>query len=140
MKKDDSCIFCKIIDGRIPSAKVFEDEKVFAFLDIMPINRGHTLVVPKNHSKNILEDDDKDIGECMKAVKKIGKAVMIAMNAQGFNIGVNTERAAGQAVFHTHFHVIPRFEDDGLHHWPGGRYEEGEMEKVRESIAGEIIL
>jgi histidine triad (HIT) family protein len=138
MKKDENCIFCKIIDGKIPSAKVYEDEKVLAFLDITPVNKGHTLVVPKNHSKNILEDDDKDIDSCMRIVKKIGKGVMKAMKAQGFNIGVNTERAAGQAVFHTHFHVIPRFEDDGLHHWPGGKYPEGEMEKVRKSILSSL--
>jgi histidine triad (HIT) family protein len=134
MKKDDNCIFCKIIDGKIPCAKIYEDEKVLAFLDIMPVNKGHVLVVPKNHSKNILEDDDNDIVLCMKAIKKIGKAAIKAVNAQGFNIGVNTERAAGQAVFHTHFHVIPRYENDGLHHWPGGKYAEGEIEKVRKSI------
>jgi histidine triad (HIT) family protein len=138
VKKDENCIFCKIIDGKIPSAKVYEDEKVFAFLDIMPINRGHTLVVPKNHSKNILEDDDKDIDACMKIVKKVGNGLMKAMEAQGFNIGVNTEKAAGQAVFHTHFHVIPRFENDGLHHWPGGKYQDGEMEKVRKSIVSSL--
>jgi histidine triad (HIT) family protein len=134
MKKDEACIFCKIIDGKIPSAKVYEDEKVLAFLDIMPVNKGHILVVPKSHSKNILEDDDKDIEACMKAIKKVAKGMIKAVSAQGFNIGVNTEKAAGQAVFHTHFHVIPRYENDGLHHWPGGKYAEGEMEKVRKSL------
>lgn len=138
MKKDESCIFCKIIDGKIPCSKIFEDEKVLAFLDIMPINKGHVLVVPKNHSKNILEDDDADINQCMKAVKKVARALLRATKAQGFNIGVNTEKAAGQAVFHTHFHVIPRFEGDGLHHWPGDKYMDGEMEKVRLSIVSAL--
>ena len=74
----------------------------------------------------------------MKVVKKIGKSILKAVNAQGFNIGVNTEKAAGQAVFHTHFHIIPRYENDGLHHWPGGKYTEGEMEKVRKSILSSL--
>ena len=138
MKKEETCIFCKIIDGRIPAAKVYEDEKVFAFLDIMPINKGHTLIVPKAHSKNMLEDEDSDLAACIKAAKKVAKAVVAAVNADGFNLGINTEKAAGQAVFHTHFHIIPRFENDGLRHWPGGKYPEGEMEKVRAAVAKAI--
>jgi histidine triad (HIT) family protein len=138
MKKDDNCIFCKIIEGKIPAAKVYEDDKVTAFLDIMPVNKGHTLVVPKSHSKNILEDDDKDIAACMNVIKKVGAAVIKAMKADGFNIGVNTERAAGQAIFHTHFHVIPRFQNDGLHHWPGGKYDGEEITKVKQLIIKSI--
>jgi len=135
---DENCIFCKIIKGDIPAAKVYEDEKTLAFLDIAPVNKGHTLVIPKKHSKNLLEDDMDDLDICMKTIKKVAKAVMGATGADGFNLGANTNSAAGQVVFHTHFHIIPRFEDDGLRHWPQGKYDEMEMdsfqEKIKESI------
>ena len=128
------CIFCKIIKGEIPSSKVYEDEKVTAFLDINPVNKGHTLIVPKKHSENILEDDLDDLKACMAAVQRVAKAVIPAVNAQGFNLIVNTDRAAGQIVMHTHLHIIPRFSDDGLRHWPHKQYNEGEMEQVRVDI------
>lgn len=132
------CIFCKIINGKIPSAKVYENDKVFAFLDINPVNKGHTLVVPKKHSANMLEDDLEDLNACMDAVQKVAKATIAAVNAQGFNLGVNTNREAGQVVMHTHFHVIPRFSNDGLRHWPQGKYKEGVMEQVRASISKDL--
>jgi histidine triad (HIT) family protein len=138
MKKDETCIFCKIIDGKIPCAKIYEDEKVFAFLDISPVNLGHTLIVPKNHSRNLLEDSEEDLGSLMKSAKKIGKAIMIAMKADGFNLESNIEKAAGQAVFHTHFHIIPRFYTDGLRHWPQGKYEDGQIEGVRKKITDKL--
>ena len=116
--KDEDCIFCKIISGQIPADKVYEDSKVIAFLDIHPVNPGHTLVVPKNHSRNILEDNIDDLTSSMSAIRRIAGAVIKAVKADGFNLGVNTNAAAGQAVFHTHFHVIPRFINDGLRHWP----------------------
>jgi len=135
---DENCIFCRIIKGEIPSLKVYEDDKVLAFLDISPVNKGHILVIPKNHASNYLESDDKDISACAVAVKKIGKAVVRAVEADGFNIGVNTKKAAGQIVMHTHLHIIPRFNDDGFRHWPHKQYEEGEMEKYKEKIIKEI--
>lgn len=138
MKKDENCIFCKIISGDIPAAKVYEDDLVIAFLDIMPVSKGHTLVVPKNHSRNMLDDDDDDLKKCIHAVKKVAPAIIRATGADGFNLGANTEKAAGQAVFHTHFHVIPRFVNDGLKHWPGGKYENGEMEAVKNSIIDKL--
>jgi histidine triad (HIT) family protein len=134
MKKDENCIFCKIIDGKIPCSKIYEDEMTFAFLDIMPVNKGHTLVVPKSHSKNMLEDEDKDLAACMTAVKKLAPAIIEATDADGFNLGVNTNKAAGQAVFHTHMHIIPRFENDGLKHWPGGKYEDTEIDDYKKKI------
>jgi histidine triad (HIT) family protein len=138
MKKDENCIFCKIIDGKIPCAKVYEDERTLAFLDISPVNLGHTLIVPKNHSRNLLEDSEEDFASLIKSVKKIGKAVMTAMKAEGFNLESNIEKAAGQVVFHTHFHIIPRFSSDGLKHWPQGKYEEGQIESVRKKIVNNL--
>jgi histidine triad (HIT) family protein len=138
MKKDENCIFCKIIDGKIPCAKIYEDERTLAFLDISPVNLGHTLIVPKNHSRNLLEDSDEDLASLIISAKKIGKAIMVSMKAEGFNLESNIEKAAGQAVFHTHMHIIPRFSGDGLKHWPQGKYEEGQIEAVRRKIEANI--
>ena len=134
----DDCIFCKIIKGDIPSAKVYEDDRVIAFLDIGPANKGHTLVVPKKHSNNVLEDDLEDLSACMKAVQITAKAVMKAVNAGGFNLITNTNKTAGQIIMHTHFHIIPRFENDGLKHWPKGNYKEGEMQEIQKKITENI--
>ncbi|MBN2368232.1 HIT family protein [Candidatus Woesearchaeota archaeon] len=131
---DENCIFCKIINGQIPSTKIYENDYVYAFLDIMPVNKGHTLVVPKKHSKNLLEDDVEDLKHCVEAVQKIAPAIVRAVEADGFNLGVNTNKAAGQAVFHTHFHIIPRHEEDGLRPWPQRKYDEGEIDPVKEKI------
>ncbi|RME53448.1 HIT family protein, partial [Candidatus Woesearchaeota archaeon] len=113
------CIFCKIIAGEIPSQMVYENDKVFAFLDINPINKGHTLIVPREHHEDFLDTPDDVLQDMIVRVKKIARAIMTAVNADGFNLGVNTKPAAGQIVFHTHMHIIPRFEGDGLRHWPG---------------------
>ncbi len=128
------CIFCKIIAKGVPSNVVYENDKVFAFLDINPINKGHTLVVPKEHHDDMLSTPDALLAEMMTTTKNIAAAVVKAVNADGFNIGVNTKRAAGQLVFHTHFHIIPRFEDDGHKHWPGKKLPEEEMQQIQEAI------
>ncbi len=130
----EDCIFCKIAKGEIPSAKVYENDRVFAFLDIAPVSKGHTIVIPKEHHKDLLDLPDDLLAETAKALKKIAKAIVKAVNADGFNIGKNNGAAAGQAVMHSHFHIIPRFENDGLNPWPQGKYEEGEMEKTAEDI------
>jgi histidine triad (HIT) family protein len=134
----DECIFCMIIRGEIPCAKVYDDKDVIAFLDINPSSAGHVLVVPKKHSTNILETEEKDISACFKAIKKIAPALLQALGAQGFNTGINTHKAAGQAVMHTHIHLIPRFENDNLLTFPHTKYLEGQMEEIREKIVGSI--
>lgn len=131
----NECIFCKIIKGEIPSAKVYEDDKVFAFLDIAPIQKGHTLVIPKEHAKDIHEISEESMQDLGPALKKIADAVKKATGCGGINVMQSNGSAAGQAVWHIHFHIIPRFEDDGLPMWPQGKYEEGEMQEIREMIA-----
>ena len=131
------CIFCRIVRKELPSFTVYEDDKTFAFLDIKPINKGHVLVVPKNHSSDILEAEDSDLYPVISAVKKISRIVMEAVKANGVNLGVNTKPAAGQVVFHTHFHIIPRFDDDGLKHWPHKEFSNKEMEDIRSRILKE---
>ena len=131
----DECIFCKIANGDIPCAKLFENDKVIAFLDISPMNKGHALIVPKEHHKELLDMPDNLLLEVMKAAKKVAKAVVKVVRADGFNIGQNNGSAAGQAVMHFHLHIIPRFEGDGLKHWPQGSYEEGEMDKLAKDVS-----
>lgn len=117
---EDECLFCKMVSGDIPTDKIYEDNKVLAFLDIQPANAGHTLVIPKKHSKNILEIENEDLEATIKIVKMLAKRIVKAVKAQGFNIIVNTENVAGQIVFHTHFHIVPQFEDDSRKlHWTG---------------------
>jgi len=111
------CIFCKIINREIPSDIIYEDDQVMAFMDIRPVSRGHALVVPKVHSEDFLSTDDAALEYITPKVKQIANAVMIAMNADGINITTNHGAAAGQVVFHLHFHLIPRYKNDGLKPW-----------------------
>lgn len=128
------CIFCKIVRGEIPATKIYEDEQAVAFLDIHPINLGHALVVPKKHQPTFLETPAEELKSLIPIVQKVAKAVKSGSRADGVNISINNDRAAGQLVFHTHFHIIPRYVDDGLKHWGQRQYNNGEIEKVAANI------
>lgn len=133
------CIFCKIVKGDIQSHKVYEDEATFAFLDISPINIGHVLVVPKAHYVNIYETPEKIMVQMMKTVKKISYAIKTGLKADGINVSMNNDPAAGQIIFHAHIHIIPRTKDDGFHHWKGKKpYQEGEKEVVAKKITSAL--
>ena len=109
------CIFCQIVSGQIPSSKVYEDEEVLAFLDITQVTKGHTLVIPKKHYRNMLEMDAEAASSLFARVPKIAKQLQDKLGASGVNIINNNEEAAGQTVFHTHVHLLPRFDaTDGL--------------------------
>lgn len=137
--QEKDCLFCKIIRGEIPSAKVYEDEYVYAFLDIAPSFPGHCLVVPKNHCRNILEIAPGEMEHIAKAVQKIAPAVLKAAGADGFNVIQNNGESAGQTVFHTHFHIIPRKAGDGLGLWTPGAYASmDEMAETAQKIQAEI--
>ncbi|UER67556.1 HIT family protein [Borrelia sp. BU AG58] len=111
-----NCAFCRIVKNEAPSYKVYEDDLVLAFLDINPLNAGHTLVIPKKHSNDVLVMDDVLNGRVLEVCKKIALSLK-KLNSHGCG-GVNIYTAigseAGQVVFHTHFHVIPRFQGDGF--------------------------
>lgn len=107
--KHDDCLFCKIIDGEVPSAKVYEDEHVYAFMDISQVTTGHTLVIPKVHTKDLYDTPSDIAGHLFAAVPAIAKAIKAAFNPVGLNLLNNNEVAAGQTVFHTHLHLIPRY-------------------------------
>ncbi len=132
------CIFCKIIAGEIPSYKVYEDDSVIAFLDINPVNPGHTLLAPKDHRENTLDEPEETLKHMIAVVKKITPAIMRAAGAEACNIGINNGAIAGQVVMHTHWHIIPRFANDGYQVWSGKPYQEGEAEKIAESIKENI--
>lgn len=109
------CLFCKIINQDIPSYKIYEDEHTYAFLDIFPMSKGHTLVVPKLHSEHILDASSETINHCFSTIKLITKHYDHVLHATGYNIVSNVHESSGQSVFHTHFHIIPRYIlDDGL--------------------------
>jgi len=131
---DKTCLFCKIILGEIPSTKIYENEIVYAFLDIKPINPGHTLVIPKEHFKNLYDLPDKTAAEIFIVVRDIGKAVKKAFSADGINLEMNNEEDAGQIIHHAHIHIIPRYKGDGLRHWPGRDLEKTEAETIAQKI------
>ena len=132
------CIFCKIVAGQIPCDKVYEDEHVVAFLDIAPITRGHTLMVPKSHAQDLATTPAEVVDAMMRTLKKVAPAVMRATGAPAFNVGINNGAAAGQVVMHTHFHLIPRSAGDGLQPWPHLQYGPGESRQLAETIAAAL--
>lgn len=109
----NDCIFCKIIEGDIPAFKIYEDNHVCAFLDITTSTKGHTLVIPKKHVKDIFEMDEELASNFFKAIPKIAKALNKTFNPIGLNI-INNNREPYQSVFHYHMHLIPRYKGDGF--------------------------
>ena len=128
------CIFCKIIKGELPCNKVYEDDQVLAFLDIRPTNFGHTLVIPKNHYDSLIETPIHEACAMMAVIQKITPAVLESVNAPAFNLHVNTGSVAGQVVSHTHYHIIPRFADDGYQLWHGKEISQEELLNIAEKI------
>ena len=128
------CIFCKIIAGELPSYKVYEDSDVLAFLDIHPTNPGHTLVIPKQHHRDFLDTSADLQSKLIQAIGKLAPIIMKAVGAEAFNLFVNNGAVAGQIIFHTHFHIVPRFTTDGHKLWHGKDMTQEEL--VR--IAGKI--
>ncbi|MCR5230879.1 MAG: HIT domain-containing protein [Solobacterium sp.] len=110
------CIFCDIIDHKIPSRVVYENDDVLAILDISQVTYGHTIVMPKKHFRNILEADDKSVSECIKAARIVSGMAVNNCHAKGVNVLNNCGETAGQTVDHLHFHVIPRYgRNDSIH-------------------------
>ncbi|PLW80561.1 HIT family protein [Candidatus Woesearchaeota archaeon] len=130
----EECLFCKIIRKEIPSKIIHEDDKVLAFLDISPVNKGHTLVIPKNHSIDLSEMSDDDVDACFKVARNLGNRMIEKLGADGYNINMNTKKAAGQIIFHSHIHIIPRFLGDGLELWHGKPYEESEIDGIHQKL------
>ena len=113
MKKDD-CIFCKIAAGEISSATVYEDDDFRAILDLSPAAKGHTLVIPKSHSDNLLSVEPDTAAKALKVISKTANAIKEALGCDGINVVQNNGEAAGQTVMHLHFHIIPRYKNDSV--------------------------
>jgi len=114
MEEINDCIFCKIAKGEIPSEKIYDDDNFFAILDNSPKAEGHTLIISKNHYKNILDVPSSLGGDMLDVVKKIGLKLIRDKKVEGFNVCVNMGGVAGQTVHHFHAHIIPRRQGDGL--------------------------
>lgn len=135
----EDCIFCKIINGEIPSYKIYEDEVVYAFLDITQVTPGHTLVVPKKHAKDIFEYDEELASQVFARIPKIARALEKAYpDMLGLNIINNNREVAYQSVFHSHIHLIPRFSphDDFSMHF--GNHQDQYNPTLMEAIAKRI--
>ena len=118
-----NCIFCKIVSGEIPAAKVYEDDKILAFLDINPVNKGHVLIIPKSHQQTMVDTPDELVADIFIKAKKLMSAIKDGLKADFVAVSV-----VGVDVPHFHVHLVPRYHDDGLANWwPTKKYDEGEM-------------
>ena len=132
------CIFCKIIEGELPCYKVYEDKRLLAFLDINPVNKGHLLIVPKEHHRNLADLPKDLLKDLVSLAQDLAVPVVDGVGAEGFNLTTNNGAVAGQQVEHFHWHVIPRFANDHLHHWPGKTFSDEEMKRFALSIKKSI--
>jgi len=139
--KDKDCIFCKIAAGEVPCSKILEDDSAIAFLDIGPLAKGHTLLIPKDHYVTVDEMPPELAGAVLKHLPTLVKAVKSVTNCEGVNILQNNGRVAHQAIPHVHFHIIPRRAGDEFHfNWPAGSYSEGEIEQLAQKIRENLSL
>lgn len=133
--KDESCIFCKIANGEIPSKSIYEDEEFRVILDLGPAAKGHALILPKNHYANLFELPEETAGKVIVLAKKLGSRMVDKLGADGFNLVQNNGEAAGQTVFHFHMHLIPRYRDDNQKiGWVPGKPAEEELEEIQKQI------
>jgi len=132
----DDCIFCKIVKGEIPAYKVYEDEKVYAFLDINPLSKGHTLVLPKKHYVNILDTPKELYGYMNEVVKKIAQKIQDEYEPEGILINQNNGRRAGQEIGHVHIHIKPIYKDTKVVGERSHRKQlpEEEMKKIQQDL------
>jgi histidine triad (HIT) family protein len=119
------CLFCKIASKEIPANIIYEDESVMAFLDLKPVHPGHTLVIAKAHSDDFTTMDPVDVQAVMDVAQRVTRAVLAA-GYDGVNVTTNVKPASGQVIFHTHVHVVPRKDGDGLKLFPQAAYKDGE--------------
>lgn len=129
--REENCIFCKIANGDIPSATIYEDEDFRVILDLNPATKGHALILPKAHAANIFEIPEDREMKAFALAKKIGGKMKEVLKCDGFNIVQNNGTAAGQTVFHFHIHLIPRYENDGAGiTWPQGSLSEDDKNEI----------
>lgn len=133
--RDDNCIFCKLANGVFPTNSIYEDDEFNVILDLSPATRGHALILPKDHYKNLYEIPDETAAKAMKLAKKMAIKMTEKLQADGFNLVQNNNEVAGQTVFHFHMHLIPRYNDDGQTiNWIPGKPSEEELSEVKNLI------
>ena len=135
--KDDNCIFCKIANGEIPTRSIYEDDDFNVILDAAPATKGHALILPKEHYKNIYELDEKIASKVFVLAKKLAGRMTTALGCDGFNIVQNNGEIAGQTVFHFHMHLIPRYADDINREklcWDHVKFSDDEMEEIKNTL------
>jgi len=133
------CVFCKIVAGQIPAAKLIETDKIISFLDINPVNPGHALVVPKRHATSLLGLHQDELHVAIFVAKRVAAAIVEATGSTGFNLLQNNGECAGQLVEHVHFHIIPRSPDDGFSFgWRQLQYQEGELEALQDAVRARL--
>ena len=137
---DDGNIFAKILRGEMPAARVFEDEHVYAFMDVFPQSKGHTLVIPKHSTaRNLLEEEPERLSTLIQGVQRVTRAVRAALNPDGIVVSQFNGSPAGQTIYHLHFHIIPRWEGVPLKgHGVGGMADMGELKALAAQIAAKI--
>ncbi|EFE12810.1 HIT family protein [Clostridium sp. M62/1] len=136
---EKECIFCKIANGEIPSATVYEDGDFRVILDLGPASRGHSLILPKQHYRDLCELDDAVAAKILPLAGRLGKAMMKTLGCAGFNVVQNNGEAAGQTVFHFHVHVIPRYENGPeMVAWKPGKMEQEELTKISGMLKSEM--
>ena len=127
----ENCIFCKIANGEIPAATLYEDENFRVILDLGPASKGHALILPKSHAANIYELSDEMAANAMILAKKMATAMTAALKCDGFNIVQNNGECAGQTVFHFHMHLIPRYKGDQVGiTWKPGELSDADKEEI----------
>ncbi len=132
------CIFCKIISQEIPAHIIYEDDRVLAFLDIAPVNPGHTLLIPKEHYMDFQQAPGEILVYLVTIAHKIAPAIIGAVGAEAFNLTTNVGENAGQVVSHLHWHMMPRFADDGYQLWHGKPYNDGEDLLIKNAIISRL--
>ena len=133
------CVFCRIVAGQIPSTRVYEDERVLAFMDIGQVNPGHVLIVVKKHAENLYELDEAQAAAVQQAAVRVARAIRKAFNSEGLSVYQANGKAAGQTVFHYHVHLVPRHEGDGMAlTWPVKNPPRDALEKHAARIRDEL--
>ena len=133
--RDDNCIFCKIANGEIPSATLYEDEEFRVILDLGPASKGHALILPKNHYRNLYDIDEATASKAICLAKKMITKMTDVLGCDGYNIVQNNEEAAGQTVFHFHMHLIPRYKNDNVGlGWHMGELTEEDIDKIADAV------
>lgn len=137
---NDSCVFCKIANGTIPSYKVYEDNEILAFLDVNPASRGHTLVVTKQHFDSVVTTPKAILDKAFEVAQLVAQAEIKELGATGVNILTNCGKSAGQTVNHFHIHVIPRYDEDGLKlEFPPKQLENSQLAEIKDSIKKGLV-